>query len=786
MPSSALHRLARRVFAASLLITGALGTSAWSAASIPVRIGILQSGDEAMALSQWTATANYLSKKNPPYRFSIVLLNLVDLQHAVDASAIDFVFTDAGNFVELEDLYGISALATVKRIRNHRASAFFSTAIFTRSSRHDIQALTDLKGKVFVAGGFDAFSNFQTTWLELIHQGIDPFRDFARVKVGGLSCEQAVFAVRDGEADAGAACAGTLERLATAKTINLSDFRVLNVQTYDGFAPLHSTRLYPEWALATLRHTDPDLAQHVAIDLLTMSQRQPAARAAHIAGWTVAADYQPVREVLKALRLGPYKDFGRVSARYLVRQYRYAVLGSFLGFTLVIGAIVYMFYLNRRLKQSTASLKTEFVERHRAENELLGSEDALRSLHEITAAQDLDFDRKVAALLAMGCEKFGLPVGILSHVQAEDYEVEFVVGSDGRIVPGGHYRVGDTYCSVTLKSAEPVGFEHAATSEWKTHPAYGKTKLEAYLGMIVVVEGAIYGTINFSSMQWRDALFTATDREIIKLMAQWVGGEIQRKRANEEKDLHLARLAHVARLSTMGEMATGIAHELNQPLAAIANYSHGCIRRLQGANASKEVLEAMTEVAAQAERAGGIIRRVRRFVSTAAVDRRLIDINEVIGETVKLIWLEVQQQGITITVDAAKSISLVSADVIQIQQVILNLLRNGIEAMTDGEPAQRRIAIKTSQPTPDAVEVAVTDTGLGFSDEMAERIFDPFFTTKSQGMGMGLSICRSIIEAHGGKLWAAVNYCSGATFRFVLPVEQQSTQLVPQAEARRI
>jgi C4-dicarboxylate-specific signal transduction histidine kinase len=178
----------------------------------------------------------------------------------------------------------------------------------------------------------------------------------------------------------------------------------------------------------------------------------------------------------------------------------------------------------------------------------------------------------------------------------------------------------------------------------------------------------------------------------------------------------------------------------------------------------------MEKVAMQADAAGHIVRRLREFVSKRAPHLSTVDINEVVRRSLSLVQSEISEGGITVCLQAAESLPPVRADRIQIEQVILNLVRNGIEALQAVEAGPRELTITTSSSAGDTITVAVHDTGAGLSAEVAERVFDSFFSTKPDGMGMGLSISRSIIEAHGGRLWAAPNVERGATFQFSLPV----------------
>ncbi len=244
-----------------------------------------------------------------------------------------------------------------------------------------------------------------------------------------------------------------------------------------------------------------------------------------------------------------------------------------------------------------------------------------------------------------------------------------------------------------------------------------------------------------------------------------------RKRAEEEAQRHLAELAHVARLNTMGEMASALSHELSQPLEAIAAYTQGCIRRLRSAHGgAHELIEPMEQAARQAQRAGQIIRRLRAFVRRTDPHRSTVDLNELVREAAALDEADVRQADVSLHFELANDLPLVQADAIEIEQVVLNLLRNGIEAMGATEPAHRRLVLQTSRLANKQIEVAVADSGPGLPPKLQDRVFEPFVTTKSTGMGMGLSITRSIVEAHGGRLWVTPNPGRGVTFHFSLPI----------------
>jgi two-component system, LuxR family, sensor kinase FixL len=242
----------------------------------------------------------------------------------------------------------------------------------------------------------------------------------------------------------------------------------------------------------------------------------------------------------------------------------------------------------------------------------------------------------------------------------------------------------------------------------------------------------------------------------------------QRKLAEGAQRQDLAKLAHVARLTTLGEMAAGLAHELNQPLSAIANFTQGCVRRIRAGTAQpEELLEALEEVAVQTERAGEVIRRMRGFLRSPQPGRASLDLNELIREAARLDRAEMQSRGTRLRFELADSLPEVLGDQAQLEQVLLNLIRNAQEAMAENAPEQRELTLASSRGD-GWVKVTVHDTGPELAAAVRVRLLEQFFTTKAQGLGLGLAISRSIIEAHGGRLWAE-NNAGGTTFSFTLP-----------------
>jgi two-component system, LuxR family, sensor kinase FixL len=230
-------------------------------------------------------------------------------------------------------------------------------------------------------------------------------------------------------------------------------------------------------------------------------------------------------------------------------------------------------------------------------------------------------------------------------------------------------------------------------------------------------------------------------------------------------------LFHSLRLNAMSQLSSALAHELNQPLAAVMNYMNAAKRSLDMGAPPDRLREMLDKAASQTARAGQIIRRMRDFIEKKEPDRRPEDLNGVVSEAIALGLVDAADSDVDVKVELAPAIPPIRIDRVQIQQVMVNLMRNAVEAVQQCEQRELRVSTRLDG---DFVAIGVSDTGPGLPEEIAARLFEPFVSTKSQGLGMGLAICRTIVEAHGGRLWAEPNRSGGTAFRFVLPVSEEA------------
>jgi C4-dicarboxylate-specific signal transduction histidine kinase len=245
----------------------------------------------------------------------------------------------------------------------------------------------------------------------------------------------------------------------------------------------------------------------------------------------------------------------------------------------------------------------------------------------------------------------------------------------------------------------------------------------------------------------------------------------ERKRAAAELQEQHRELMHLSRVAIVGELSGALAHELNQPLTAILSNAQAAQRWLSREPIElAEIREILADIVDEDKRAGAIIQRLRALLKKGETRLQSLDLNEVVGEALDLAHADLHSRGVNVSSDLAAGLQAVRGDRVQLQQVLLNLLANACDAMTHLAPAARRLSIVTQADEDHAVQISVADCGSGISGESRDSLFKPFFTTKEQGLGLGLTICRSIVVAHGGRLWADNNPAGGATFRLTLPV----------------
>ncbi len=685
-----------------------------------VRIGVLSHRGDALTLARWTPTADYLSQVVPGYHFKVVPLDFHEVDPAVKFGQIDFILVNPGIYVNLEVRYRVSRIATLNnRIGTHSYNVF-GGVLFTRADRDDIRTLEDLKGKRLMAVDRTSLGGFQMAWREMKSAGVDPYRDLRSLTFGGIH-DEVVRAVRDGRADVGTVRTKILERMASEGQIDLEDFRVINPQLHPEFPLNRSTRLYPEWPFSKLRHTDNRLAQKVAVALLQMPENHPATLAGQYASWTIPLDYQPVHELFQELQLPPYAKSGRFTLWDAMRKYWYWLLVGLVFLVSLAVMTTWIARLNCQLKRSKLTLEQQ--------HELI-----LNSVADGIYGVDLEgnstfVNRAMERITGWRAEEL---------IGRNQHEMLHHTRADGSAHPAEECPVYATHRDNRPRYVDDDLFWRKDGSSFPVE--YASTPIRDGSGKTV---GSVVVFRDISA----------------------------RKKAEEESRQHQLDLAHVARLSTLGEMASGIAHEINQPLTAIATNAQAGVRLLESGE-TRRIADILERIGSQAERAGEIIRQLRQMVRKEAPERTAVDLNQVVRGVVTLLKPEARRQDVQVRLELNPDIGPVLAQHVQLDQVVLNLARNAMEAMVEANAFRRLLLIRTTMREPGMVTVTVADTGPGLAGQSQEMLFTPFYTTKPKGMGLGLSISRSIIEAHGGRLVLSREPGYTAVFRFSLPVYQ--------------
>jgi len=327
----------------------------------------------------------------------------------------------------------------------------------------------------------------------------------------------------------------------------------------------------------------------------------------------------------------------------------------------------------------------------------------------------------------------------------------------------------DEWCLDQLRKGNTIKLANvpAASSSEKTREIRS-ADLKYLLAIPFAVNGNTFGLALGTSRPW-------AEDQVSQLISvgEIFAGAFERKRSGEELQKTRNELAHVARLTAMGEMAASIAHEVNQPLAAIATYGDACLLLLNGEPPNvKKSIEAINHIISDSMRASEVIKRIRGLVKKTAHENTPQDLNHIILEMVALTDADMQARSVQLKLHLVPDLPLVLGDRVELQQVMLNLILNSIEAMSAIIDRARELTISSSLKGGGQVVVTVQDSGVGLNSEQARRIFDPFVTTKTQGLGLGLSISRTILQAHGGRLWAEPSEGPGAIFQFTVPTEE--------------
>ncbi|MBN1843868.1 MAG: PhnD/SsuA/transferrin family substrate-binding protein, partial [Deltaproteobacteria bacterium] len=685
-----------------------------------VKIGVLAKRGKERCLAKWELTADYLGRQIPGYSFAIAPLTYDEIYPAVENKKVDFILTNPSLYVGIERFYGATRIVTLTNIQVGKARTNYGGVIFHRADRKEIKNLDDLKAKTFMAVDENSFGGWQAVWRELKENGIDPHRDFADLKFGGTH-DAVVYAVRDGRVDAGSVRTDTLERMAMEGKIRLEEFRVIH--EHGGkicFPLLHSTRVYPEWPLAKAGHASEDLAEKVASALMEMPPDSPAATFARNAGWTIALNYEPVHECLRELKIGPYKDLGKITLTDVIRNYwRWILVFSCLFLVLAVALLVIL-KLNRKINASHMASEAEVEERKRAEEELRESEEGFRTICE--SAQDaiirLDHGGNISLWNNAAQEMFGY-----SHEEAMGQDIHELV------------------------AAESLLEDHR-----KAFPAFQRTGTGAAVGK----------TIELPAVRKNGEEFPVElSLSAVKVKGKWHAVGIVRditERKQVEEKLKKAKEAAEAANQAKSEFLANMSHEIRTPMNGVI----GMTELLLDTELTPEQREYAEIVRNSGDALLAVINDILDYSKIEAGQLNMetidFDLRVTVEDTTDVLAMTAHKKGLELACLINQDVpALMRGDPGRLRQVLINLANNAIKFTKKGEVVIRA-DLEEEDDTRATVRFSISDTGIGIARDRMDRLFKSFSqvdsssTRKYGGTGLGLAISKSFAEMMGGKI----------------------------------
>jgi two-component system sensor histidine kinase TtrS len=739
----------------SIMLSYPLTYAAAQARGTSVKIGVLAYRGADHALSTWTPTADYLSAQLPSYSFIIVPLKFEEINPAIKKGEVDFILANSSIYVELENYYGVTRIATMKNLSSVKGYiTLFGGVIFTKANRSDISSLEDLKGKSFMGVDETSLGGWRVAWREFKAKGVDPYHDFAVLKFGRTH-DDVVYAVRDGAVDAGTVRTDILERMTQDGKIQMRSFRILNAQKFEGFPFVVSTRLYPEWPFAKVKHTPAELAQKVVVALLNMPEKNPAAISANIAGWTIPLDYGPVHEVLKELRVGPYRAYGKITLCDAAKIYWYWIALGFVFAVVLITFALYVMRLNRGLRR----IKSE-LENARMDLELKVSERTaeLKNINEELEGEIAERTH-VEEVVRERDEQFRL---LLSSV----FEAIYGVDTEGNC----------TFCNAACLNM--LGYEREEDLLGKNmhllihHSHADGTEYP-------VKECRIYGVfMDKEGAHVSDEVFWRADGSKFEVeywsypilkSGSLIGAVVTFVDITERRKME-TEILNAQKLESLGVLAGGIAHDFNNILTAIiGNIS---IISMQ-VNPENELYVRCKEIENASLRAKGLTQQLITFSKGGAPVKKTASLLNIIQESAVF---ALRGSNVRCELLVPESLWPAEIDEGQISQVVHNLVLNAEQAMPSGgiiDIRAENITFGAEDVLPmkegKYVKITFADQGIGIPKENIKRIFDPYFTTKDEGSGLGLAATYSIIKNHDGYITVNSEDGVGTTFTVYLP-----------------
>jgi len=710
-----------------LAAIGPAGAPARAAA--PVRIGVLAFRPKPQTLAQWQPLAALLKRALPEREFTVAPLTYPEMNEAVAAGRVDFILTNPGHYVQIRRRFGLSSpLATLAGTEGGRRTSVFGGVIFTRAEAPAIQALADLKGRRIAFPDTESLGGYQMQAFELSRAGLRLPQDAVLVPTG-MPHDNVVEAVLAGRADAGFVRSGTLEGMVRDGKLDLARIRVINRQPAAGYPALVSTRLYPDWPFTALPGVDDGMAREVAAALFLLRPDPAEARTMRIEGFGVPADYAPVEDILRELRLPPFDAPPRFTLPDVWARYRWplAAVLVLLAAALVLGFRLHL--ANRRVR--------------------LAQEGALLQQQKLMASQDLF------------AKAFATSPDAINITRLAD-GVYLAVNEGFTRITG--YTAEDILGRSSVAQAAPLWVDPAdrqrLLDRLREHGEVASQEAQFRLKDGSLITGLISARVLL--IEGEPTVISIT-RDISALR------RVERERADLAAQLQQSR-----KMESLGLLAGGVAHDMNNVLAAILSLASAQRPALAP---DSPVHQAFGTIIKAAERGGKLVRGLLSFARQSPGEVRALDLNELLGEQAELLKHSSLAR-IRLELDLQPGLPAVQGEAGVLAHAFMNLFVNAAEAMVDGGT----LGLRTRTAEAGWIEVQVADTGCGMAPEVLEKAMDPFFTTKptGQGTGLGLALVYSAVKAHQGRMDLASEPGRGTRVTLGFPASAAG----PGAEAR--
>jgi two-component system sensor histidine kinase TtrS len=687
-----------------------------------------------------------------------------EITEAVKDKKVDFILANSSIYITLEMDYDVSRIATMENCYKGSYYNEFGGVIFSLLSNKRISRLSDLKGSSFMATDETSFGGWQMAWRLLLQNNINPYRDFSSLQFGGTH-DAVIMAVKTGKADAGTVRTGILESMIREGRINLEDFRIIHRIEYPmrRFPLLCSTQLYPEWPFAALPHVPNVLGEKVMVALTQMKSEEDAAVAAEIAGWSAPLNYNPVNECLKELRIGPYKDFGKITFSALWKEYRVWFMAGLALFCMILLFSVYAYKINRRLRVFAARIEQELADRKRAEEEI-------RQIFN-TAGDGMrvvSYDHKIIEVNEQYLAMSGFPRNEVIGHNCQEFSA------------CDETRCDSDECTFKKMLDLPQRMEHDFILKAKTGSIPCIVTSAPYYGR----EGKVIGMIqNFKDIRDRLRAEEASAQEAEQRGRALMAGSVLHDIGNAVTGIGTLAVKHIGDTCWPEIQSMSMLRKMfnDQSEASEHVFGREKLTKLQAfmAKLEESLTERKTIIQETSQKMAGMVSHINDVLSLQriyagghkALTSR-VSLKQLADDAAAMLSASFQKREIKVVFKVDPDVQEIKVDKTRIIQVLINLLKNAAESFDLAVRTEdRRIEIAIRQESDQQI-MEITDNAAGFDPAHAGSFFENGFSTKNRSSGIGLYQCASIIKSHGGNIeLSSAGLEQGATVKVTLPLE---------------